>query len=159
MTDNKRSWLPYKWELIVLLWFAFLFNMADRQAFNIVLPLLSKDLSLTPVQTGLVASVFLWVYSVLVPVGGFLGDIARRKWIVFASLMVWSVGTMLSGAATGLVGLILFRGIATGGGEAFYFPSASSLIGQHHKDTRAMAMSIHTTALYVGIIASGFVAG
>jgi MFS family permease len=133
--------------------------MADRQAFNIVLPLLSKDLSLTPVQTGLVASVFLWVYSVLVPVGGFLGDIARRKWIVFASLMVWSVGTMLSGAATGLVGLILFRGIATGGGEAFYFPSASSLIGQHHKDTRAMAMSIHTTALYVGIIASGFVAG
>ncbi|HNX34566.1 MAG TPA: MFS transporter [Kiritimatiellia bacterium] len=159
MTEFKKTWLPYKWELIVLLWFAFLFNMADRQAFNIVLPLLSKDLSLTPVQTGLVASVFLWVYSVLVPVGGFLGDIARRKWIVFASLVVWSIGTMLSGAATGLVGLILFRGIATGGGEAFYFPSASSLIGQHHKDTRAMAMSIHTTALYVGIIASGFVAG
>ena len=64
------------------------------------MPRPSKDLSLTPVQTGLVASVFLWVYSVLVPVGGFLGDIARRKWIVFASLMVWSVGTMLSGAAT-----------------------------------------------------------
>ena len=95
----------------------------------------------------------------LVPVGGFLGDIARRKWVVFGSLLIWSVGTILSGMTTGLIGLIAFRSIATGGGEAFYFPSANSLIGQHHQKTRALAMSIHQTALYVGIIASGFVAG
>ena len=159
MTANRNSWLPYKWELIILLWFAFLINMADRQAYNVVLPLLSKDLGLSPVQAGLVASVFLWFYAVLVPVGGFLGDIARRKWVVFGSLLIWSVGTILSGMTTGLIGLIAFRSIATGGGEAFYFPSANSLIGQHHQKTRALAMSIHQTALYVGIIASGFVAG
>jgi MFS family permease len=159
MTPSKKTWLPYKWELIVLLWFAFLFNMADRQAYNVVLPLLSKDLGLDPVQAGLVASIFLWVYSVLVPIGGYLGDIARRKWVVFGSLLLWSVGTMLSGATTGLIGLIIFRSLATGGGEAFYFPSANSLIGQYHQKTRALAMSIHQTALYVGIIASGFVAG
>jgi len=151
--------MPYKWELIVLLWFAFLFNMADRQAYNIVLPLLSKDLGLDPVHAGLVASIFLWFYAALVPVGGFLGDIARRKWVVFGSLLLWSVGTIMSGMTTGLIGLILFRSVATGGGEAFYFPSANSLIGQHHQKTRALAMSIHQTALYVGIIASGFVAG
>jgi MFS family permease len=157
--SKKSSWLPYKWELIILLWFAFLINMADRQAYNIVLPLLSKDLGLDPVHAGLVASVFLWFYAALVPVGGFLGDIARRKWVVFGSLLLWSVGTILSGLTTGLLGLIIFRSIATGGGEAFYFPSANSLIGQHHHKTRALAMSIHQTALYVGIIASGFVAG
>ena len=119
MTNAKTTGLPYKWELIVLLWFAFLFNMADRQAYNVVLPLLSKDLGLNPVQAGLVASIFLWVYSVLVPVGGYLGDIARRKWIVFGSLLLWSVGTLLSGATTGLLGLVIFRSLATGGGEAF----------------------------------------
>ena len=155
----RKPLLPYKWELIVLLWFAFLFNMADRQAYNAVLPLLSKDLSLDPVKAGLVASIFLWVYSVLVPIGGYLGDLARRKWVVFGSLLLWSAGTILSGLTTGLVGLIVFRSIATGGGEAFYFPSANSLIGQHHQKTRALAMSIHQTALYVGIIASGLVAG
>jgi len=159
MPDEKKTWLPYKWELIALLWFAFLVNMADRQAYNIVLPLLSKDLGLTPVHAGLVASIFLWFYAALVPVGGFLGDIARRKWVVFGSLLLWSVGTIMSGLTTGLIGLIIFRSIATGGGEAFYFPSANSLIGQHHQKTRALAMSIHQTALYVGIIASGFVAG
>lgn len=159
MPDEKKTWLPYKWELIVLLWFAFLINMADRQAYNVVLPLLSKDLNLSPDKAGLVASVFLWFYAVLVPVGGFLGDIARRKWVIFGSLLIWSIGTVLSGLTTGLIGLIAFRSIATGGGEAFYFPSANSLIGQHHQKTRALAMSIHQTALYVGIIASGFVAG
>lgn len=159
ISRGRKKWLPYKWELIVLLWFAFLFNMADRQAYNVVLPLLSKDLNLSPVQAGLVASVFLWFYAILVPVGGYLGDVARRKWVVFWALLVWSLGTMLSGATTGIVGLILFRSIATGGGEAFYFPSANSMIGQFHHKTRALAMSIHQTALYVGIVASGFVAG
>ncbi len=155
----KKPLLPYKWELIVLLWFAFFFNQADRQAYNVVLPLLSADLKLSPVQAGLVASIFLWCYALLVPVAGYLGDISRRKWIVFWSLLIWSGGTVLSGATTGLVSLIVFRSIATGGGEAFYFPSANSLIGQYHHKTRAMAMSIHQTALYVGLIASGFIAG
>ena len=159
MTANRTPWLPYKWELILLLWFAFLINMADRQAYNVVLPLLSKDLNLTPDKAGLVASIFLWFYAILVPVGGFLGDLARRKWVVFGSLLIWSLGTVLSGLTTGLIGLIAFRSVATGGGEAFYFPSANSLIGQHHQKTRALAMSIHQTALYVGIIASGIVAG
>lgn len=156
---NKRGLMPYKWELILLLWFAFFFNQADRQAYNVVLPLLSADLKLSPIQAGLVASIFLWCYALLVPVAGYLGDISRRKWIVFWSLLVWSGGTILSGATTGLASLIVFRSIATGGGEAFYFPSANSLIGQYHQKTRALAMSIHQTALYVGLIASGFIAG
>jgi len=159
MTEEKKRLIPYKWELIILLWFAFFFNQADRQVYNVVLPLLSADMKLSPVQAGLVASIFLWFYAALVPVAGYLGDISRRKWIVFGSLMVWSCGTIFSGAATGLVSLVIFRSIATGGGEAFYFPSANSLIGQHHHKTRALAMSIHQTALYVGLIASGFIAG
>ena len=77
MNPPRPSSPNYKWEALALLWFAFFFNMADRQAYNVVLPLLSKDLSLSPVQAGLVASIFLWVYSVLVPIGGYLGDIAR----------------------------------------------------------------------------------
>jgi sugar phosphate permease len=51
------------------------------------------------------------------------------------------------------------QSIATGGGEAFYAPSANALIGEHHDKTRATAMSIHQTALYAGIIMSGFLTG
>src|SRR5690606_20920114 len=35
----------------------------------------------------------------------------------------------------------------------------TSLIGQLHHRTRAMAMSIHQTSVYVGVVLSGFVAG
>jgi MFS family permease len=154
-----KQLLPYKWEMIVLLWVVYFFNQADRQVYNVVLPLLSKDLHLTSVQAGLVASIFIWTYATLVPVAGYLGDVFRRKWIVFWSLLVWSAATLLSGTSTSIANLIIYRGLATGGGEAFYYPSANSLIGQYHHKTRALAMSIHQTSLYIGIIASGFIAG
>jgi MFS family permease len=114
---------------------------------------------LTSVQAGLVASIFMWTYALLVPVAGYAGDVLRRKWIVFWSLLVWSVATLLSGTSAGVLGLVFFRGLATGGGEAFYYPSANALIGQYHQKTRAMAMSIHQTSAYAGIVVSGLVAG
>src|SRR5690606_26291400 len=95
----------------------------------------------------------------LVPVAGFAGDLLRRKWIVFLSLMIFSVGTLLTGLSNGIILLIVFRSITTGGGEAFYYPAATSLIGQFHQKTRAMALSIHQTSVYCGIVVSGFLAG
>lgn len=155
---GPRRLLPYRWELIVLLWCAYFFNQADRQIYNNLLPLIEKDLGLTKVQLGLVATVFTLVYGLMVPIGGYAGDVLRRKWVVVFALLVWSVATLLTGLSTGLLGLIVFRGVATGGGEALYYPPANSLIGQFHHKTRALAMAIHQTSLYVGIIAS-FLAG
>lgn len=156
---TTQRWLPYRWELILLFWLAYFFNQADRMIYNVVLPSLSKDLGLSDVQAGLVATIFMLTYALLVPVAGYAGDVFRRKWIVFGSLLVWSVATLLSGLSTGLVGLIVFRGLSTGGGEAFYYPAANSLIGQYHERTRALAMSLHQTSAYVGMVASGLVAG
>jgi len=150
--------IPYKWELIVLLWLAFFLHQADRQIFNNLAPLIMKDLGLTKVQFGLVGTIFTVVYGIMVPLSGYAGDALRRKWVVLGSLLVFSTATLLTGICTGLVTLILFRSIATGGGEAFYYPAANSLIGQFHQKTRAMAMAIHQTALYVGIVASSFAA-
>lgn len=157
-SEPRRPGLPYRWELILLLWFAYFLNQADRQIYNNLLPLIEEDLGLSRVQLGLVASLFTLAYGLMVPVAGYAGDVLRRKWIVFGSLLFWSVATLATGFCGGVFSLILFRGLATGGGEAFYYPSANSLIGQFHHRTRAMAMAIHQTALYVGIVAS-FAAG
>ena len=149
----------YKWELVAIFWVAYFLNQGDRQIFNVVIPLIRADLHITDVQIGWVATLFTLVYGLMVPVAGFVGDVLRRKWIVFFSLLVFSVGTLCTGLSSGTLALILFRSIATGGGEAFYYPAATSLIGQFHRETRAMAMSIHQTSLYVGVVLSGFVAG
>lgn len=149
----------YKWELLALLWFAYFFNQGDRQVFSAVLPLIKTDLGLSDVQLGMVATAFTLAFGLLVPVAGFLGDLVSRKWMVVLSLLVFSGGTLMTGFAGGIAGLIAFRGIATGGGEACYYPSANSLIGQYHRKTRAQAMAVHITALYVGVVVSSWLAG
>lgn len=154
-----RGWLAPKWELILLLWFAFFLNQGDRQIYNVVLPLIGADLGLDAVRMGLVATLFTVVYGVLVPVAGYAGDVFSRKWLVFASLALFSVGTLLTGLAGGFVLLVVFRSLATGAGEAFYYPPANALIGELHRESRARAMAIHQTANYTGVVASSFLAG
>lgn len=156
---KKSTLLTYKWEMILLLWLAFFFNQADRQIFNVVLPAIRSDLNLADSDMGLVASILILVYGILVPVAGYVGDRSNKKYVLMFSLLIWSTSTLFSGMSTMLIHLIFLQSIATGGGEAFYSPSANAMIGEHHDKTRATAMSIHQTALYAGIIMSGYLAG
>ena len=157
MTKQTSSW--YKWEVLLLLWMAYLLNQADRQVFNTVLPAIRDALNLTDTSIGLIATIFNLCYAMMVPLGGWVGDKFSRKWVVTIAILFWSVATMFTGLATGVIMLILLRSVATGGGEAFFGPANYSLLGQYHKETRARAMSIHQTAYYVGVILAGWLAG
>ena len=154
---TKSSW--YKWEVLLLLWMAYLLNQADRQVFNTVLPAIRDALNLTDTSIGLIATIFNLCYAFMVPMGGWVGDKFSRKWVVTIAILFWSVATMFTGLATGVIMLILMRSVATGGGEAFFGPANYSLLGQYHKETRARAMSIHQTAYYIGVILAGWLAG
>ena len=155
MKENSK----YKWEVLVLLWFAFLLNQADRQVFNVVLPLIRDDLQLTDTQVGTIATVFNLVYALLVPFAGYIGDLFSRKWLIVLSVLLFSIATMFTGFSNSMLMLIIIRSVATGGGEAFYGPPNYALLASYHRNTRAFAMSIHQTSYYVGIILSGFIAG
>jgi MFS family permease len=151
--------MKYRWELLLWLWLAFFFNQADRQVFNVILPLLGRELSLSSVQLGLVGSVFIAANALTVPIAGFLGDALSRKRIVVVSLFVWSLATISTGFASGLLAFIAVRGIATAVGEAFYFPSAVAMLSAEHSSTRARALSLFQTSVYVGLVASGWMGG
>ena len=151
--------IPYKWELVIWLFIAFFFNQADRQIFNVLLLDIQTDLGLSSSQIGLVGTALLLVNGMLLPVAGILGDKLSKKWIIVCALLLWSTATMLTGLSAGLPALILLRSVATGGGEAFYSPSANKLISENHSEsTRATAISAHQTALYIGFIISGLIA-
>ena len=159
MNNMKTASKWYKWEVLALLWVAYLLNQGDRQVFNSVLPLIRDSLSLTDTSVSLIAVFFNLFYAVMVPIGGWMGDRFSRKWVCTLSILFWSVATMFTGLANGVFLLILTRSIATGGGEAFFGPANYSLLGQYHTDTRARAMSIHQTSYYVGVILAGWLAG
>lgn len=154
---SNRGW--YKWEVLLLLWMAFLLNQGDRQVFNTVLPAIRDALGLTDTSVGLIATIFNLFYAIMVPLGGWAGDRFSKKWVVSIAILFWSVATMFTGLATSFIWLVLLRSVATGGGEAFFGPANYSLIGQYHTETRARAMSIHQTAYYVGVVLAGWLAG
>ncbi len=157
--SEKQKFFPSKWEVTALIWVAYFLNQADRQVFNVVLPQIRDGLGLTDSDMGLIATAFNLFYAVLVPLGGILGDRYSRKWILTLCILFWSVATMFTGWATGLISLIILRSVATGGGEALFGPNYNALLSEYHTNTRSTAMSIVQTAYYIGVIASGFLAG
>lgn len=149
----------YKWELLGLLFCAYFFHQGDRAIFGVVLGAIKADLRLSDEQLGMVGSVLFFTLAVMMPIAGCLGDIWNRKKIIIGSVLFWSTATMFTGLSGGLAGLIAFRSVATAGGESFYAPAAYPLLAGHHTRTRAMALSIHQSALYIGVMVSGFLGG
>ncbi|MBU1345395.1 MAG: MFS transporter [Alphaproteobacteria bacterium] len=148
-----------KWIIVGLLWVAYFLNQADRQIFSVTLPLIQADFHLSSAQMGLVATVFTLVFGLTVPFAGFAGDIIARYKVVVLSLIVFSAGTLFTGLASSYLLLLLFRGVATGTGEAMYAPAANSMIGEQHVSTRGRALSLHQTANYTGIVLGSLFAG
>ncbi len=153
----KKSW--YKWEVLALLWVAFFLNQADRQIYNTLLGQISADMSMSSEQAGLIATLFSLIFAMSLPVFGFAADRLSKKWIIVFAVLLWSIATMITGFATGMLMFIIFRCVATGLGEGAFGPSNYATIADYHdKDTRATAMSIHQTSYYLGVIVTGFLA-
>jgi MFS family permease len=156
MTKRERN---YKWLVVALLWVVCFFNYADRQAIFSVFPLLKSEMNLSDVQLGIVGSSFMWVYAAIGPVAGLIGDRLRRKTLVIAGLIFWSLITLATALSTTYTHLVIFRALE-GFGEAFYFPASMSLLSDYHApETRSRAMALHQSSVYAGTIAGGSVAG
>lgn len=155
----SQTHIPYKWELLILLCLAFFFHQGDRAIFGVVLSQIRADLALTDSQIGLVGSTLFLTLALLMPFAGFAGDRWAKEHVITACLLFWSTATLFTGLTGGIVSLVALRSVATAGGEAFYSPAAYSMLADHHRETRSLAMSIHQAALYTGVMTSGFLGG
>lgn len=154
---KTQDW--YKWFVVAVLWCVCFLNYADRQLIFTVFPLLAKEFQLSDARLSLLSASFMCTYAIFGPVAGLICDRIARRTLVTAALLFWS----LVAIATAYVShfSLLVTGVALGGlGEAFYFPSALSMIADYHAtDTRSRAMSIHQSSVYIGSIAGGGMAG
>ena len=154
--------MNYKWRALALLWVAFFLQQGTRQIFEATLSSIQGSLGVTAAQIGLVVTVFTFAYGLSVPFAGMTADLLNRKWMVVSGVFVFCLGIFASGFIASLGLLILAYGILNGFGQSFYYPSATSIIGELHKETRATALSILQMGLYAGIVgcsaASGFLA-
>ncbi len=148
-----------KWTALALLWVAFFLQQGTRQLFGPSVPAMGLSLQVDHVALGLVGTVFAVVYGLCVPFAGVAADFLSRKWMVAVGVGVFSFGIFASGLVASAGLLMATYGVLNGLGQTFYYPSASSLISQLHRESRATAMSILQLGLYIGIVGCGALAG
>ena len=151
---NTRS-KSYAWTIVAILWFVSMLNYLDRLLIASMREPIKESIPMSDAEFGLLTSTFLIIYAILSPFGGFLADRFSRKWVVFTSLLVWSVITLLTGFVHTYAELIATRAIM-GVSEAFYMPAAVALVMDYHKgSTRSKASGILMTGLYAGMALGG----
>ena len=156
MTMNDRN---YKWLALALLWVAFFLQQGTRQLFGPSVPAICGSFGVDKVALGAVGTVFAMTYGICVPFAGLTADLFNRKWMVTVGVGVFCLGIFLSGFVASVGLLVLTYGVFNGFGQTFYYPSATSLVSQLHRESRATAISILQLGLYVGIVGCGALAG
>ena len=151
--------MKYKWRALALLWVAFFLQQGTRQIFGATLTSIQGSLGATAAGIGMVATVFTFIYGLSVPFAGVAADLLNRKWMVVSGVFVFCLGIFASGFVSSLAMLLITYGILNGFGQSFYYPSATSIIGELHKETRATALSILQMGLYAGIIGCSVASG
>ena len=149
----------YKWWALLLLWVAFFLQQGTRQLFGPSVPSICASFGVDKVALGVVGTVFAMMYGICVPFAGLTADLFNRKWMVTIGVAIFCGGIFLSGFVASVGLLILTYGILNGFGQTFYYPSATSLVSQLHKESRATAISILQLGLYIGIVGCGSLAG
>jgi MFS family permease len=151
------------WLTVALLVPVALLNYLDRQLVATMQRSIIGDVSgiESQEQWGHMLAWFKWTYAAASPFAGLVADRCSKPLIVCLSLIAWSAVTWATGHATSYDHLLATRA-AMGLSEAFYIPTALSLIADHHTTaTRSRAVGFHQIGIYLGVMLGslgGFVA-
>ena len=104
-----------------------LLNYLDRFVLSAVLPRIEGEFSLSHGVTGFLGTLFLLGYFLTSPIFGALADRGKRTGLIALGVVIWSLATLASGLATGIVTLAIARAVV-GIGEASYATIAPTLI-------------------------------
>jgi MFS family permease len=149
--ESRRSSF-YPWAVVAMLFPVALLNYLDRMMVATMRASIRADIPTiaNDHDFGLLMALFMWVYAAFSPVGGLLADRFNRRWLIIASLFIWSLMTFLTGFAHTFTQMAWTRALM-GLSEAFYIPAGLSLIADYHEGpTRSRAVGIHMAGIYAG---------
>jgi predicted MFS family arabinose efflux permease len=150
---SRRPWYP--WLVVFLLWVVAMLNYLDRLMIASMRDPIKASIPMTEAQFGLLTTIFLVIYGVLSPLGGYLSDRFNRKIVILFSLLTWSAVTVW----TGLVhtyGEMLTARAFMGISEACFIPAALAMVVEYHPgSTRSLASGILYSGTYAGMALGG----
>ena len=147
--------LPKAWLIVGLLWGVGCLNYLDRNMLSTMRDSVKAAIPMGDDQFGALFTVFLVVYGVLSPLGGWCADRFSRSKVILISLCVWSGVTLATAFVQTYPQLIATR-VLMGLSEACYIPAALALIADYHRgSTRSLATGIHMSGIYAGVALGG----
>lgn len=150
----------YRYYVLAILTIVYVFNFVDRQLLVILQEPIKAELGLSDTQLGLLTGFAFALFYVIcgIPIARW-ADRGTRRSIIAIALTVWSLMTALCGLAGNYVHLVLAR-IGVGVGEAGGSPPAHSMISDIFKPAnRALALSIYSIGIYIGMLVGFSVGG
>jgi len=124
-----RRRFPYRYRVIIFLFFLILITYLDRISIGLVSVRIKTEFRLTNEQFGWVLGAFALAYALFEIPSAVLGDRIGQRAVFIRIVLWWSLFTVLTGATTGLVSLIVVR-FLFGMGESGAYPNSSGAISR-----------------------------
>lgn len=154
---NQRR---YAWYVVGVLTVANISANIDQQILSLLVVPIRRDLGLTLTEMSyLIGLPFAIFYTLMgLPIAR-AADRGNRRNIITVGIALWSLMTALSGLAGTYWRLLLAR-VGVGVGEAALAPPAASMLADYFPPDRlSSAMSVYSTAIFIGSGLAYFIGG
>ncbi len=133
---EKQKFWRYENQLLIILFFAVGFVFFDRLSITFIISFIQQDLHLTNAQVGMLSSALALTWALAGYLVSLMADkLENKKMTLFICVIVFSLCSALSGAATSFLMLLLFR-LIMGIAEGPVLPIAQSALSQASTESR-----------------------
>jgi ACS family glucarate transporter-like MFS transporter len=158
-TPTTQSPGRFRYTILALIFFATVINYADRATLSIAGTAVSADLGMSPSQLGIVFSAFAWAYVIGQVPGGWLLDRYGAKHVYGASIVLWSIFTLLQGfvhfsaSVAMAVGTLFLLRFMLGLVESPAFPGNARVVSTWFPTAeRGLATALFNSAQYLAVV-------
>src|SRR6187551_2302813 len=160
MTANPNATERERWIALVVLCAGFLMIILDQTIVNVALPSIQSDLGFSQSSLAWVVNAYLIAFGGLLLLAGRLGDLIGRKRIFLAGLTVFTLASLLCGAAQTqemLIGARFLQGIGGAMTSAVILGMIVAMFPQPAEQARAIGIYAFVAAAggAIGLLAGG----
>jgi EmrB/QacA subfamily drug resistance transporter len=144
---------PKRWWILVVVSLAEFIVGLDATIVNVMGPTLQRSMGMTTTQLQWVISLYVILFGGLLLLGGRLTDVLGRRRVLLTGLLLFTVGSILAGAADGEATLMAARALQ-GIGAAALSPAALAILVVSFPNVAERTKAFGVWALVIGIGAS-----
>jgi len=149
----SKDTVEYGWRRVIItltVVTASLLELIDTTVVNVSLPVIRGNLGATLSEVSWVIAGYALANAIVVPITGWLGSVFGRRNYFVGSIALFTVASFLSGHATGITELIVFRFIQGVGGGALLATSQAVLVEIFPDDQLGFANAMFGMGAVVG---------